>query len=190
MQRLHVDDLVGHVLDKDEWTVLDMPAIAESELTYEIHDGEYYTRQAGEVLHEAREDRRTLDVIKRQLGTSAFEAQYQQRPVPPGGILIKREWLQTYPKALPRGRYDLVVQSWDTASSVSETSDYSVCITFGISKQTAHILEVLRVQLEYPELRRRVLREADRYRAWPCNACWLTSRPAGSTSCSSTKPTG
>jgi predicted phage terminase large subunit-like protein len=126
---------------------------------------EYYTRQAGEVLHEAREDRRTLDVIKRQLGTSTFEAQYQQQPVPPGGTLIKREWLQTYPKALPRERYDLVVQSWDTASSVSEASDYSVCITFGISKQTAHVLDVLRVQLEYPELRRRVLREEDRYQA-------------------------
>jgi predicted phage terminase large subunit-like protein len=165
MQRLHVDDLVGHVLDKDEWTILNMPAIAESELTYEIDDGGYYTRRAGEVLHEAREDRRTLDVIKGQLGTSIFEAQYQQRPVPPGGTLIKREWLQTYSRALPRERYDQVVQSWDTASSISETSDYSVCITFGISKQTAHILDVLRVQLEYPELRRRLLREADRYGA-------------------------
>jgi predicted phage terminase large subunit-like protein len=163
MQRLHVDDLVGHVLDKDEWTVLEMPAIAERELTYEIRDGEHYTRQAGEVLHEAREDGRVLETIKRQLGTAAFEAQYQQRPVPPGGALIKREWLQTYPKALPLERYDLVVQSWDTASSVSEASDYSVCITFGIREQTAHVLDVLRVQLEYPALRQRVLDEADRY---------------------------
>ena len=165
MQRLHVDDLVGHVLDKDDWTVLSLPAIAEQRQRYKIGARRCYTRQAGEVLHEAREDRRTLDVIKRQLGTSTFEAQYQQRPVPPGGTLIKREWLQTYPNALPRGGYDLVVQSWDTASSVSEASDYSVCITFGISKQTAHVVDVLRVQLEYPELRRRVLREAHRYRA-------------------------
>ena len=165
MQRLHVDDLVGHVLDKDEWAVLDMPAIAESELTYEIDDGEYYTRQAGEVLHEAREDRRTLDVIKRQLGSTSFEAQYQQQPVPPGGTLIKREWLQTYPKALPLGGYDLVVQSWDTASSVSPSSDYSAGITFGVKGQTAHVLEVSRVRLEYPDLRRRVLDEATRHRA-------------------------
>lgn len=75
--------------------------------------------------------------------------------------------MQTYPKALPLERYDLVVQSWDTASSVSEASDYSVCITFGIRKQTADILDVLRVQLDYPELRRRVLRQADRYGANP-----------------------
>ena len=102
-------------------------------------------------------------VIKRQLGTPAFEAQYQQRPVPPGGTLIKREWLQTYPEALPVEDYDLVVQSWDTASSISERCDYSVCITFGIRRQVAHVLDVQRVRLEYPELRRRVLREADRY---------------------------
>jgi predicted phage terminase large subunit-like protein len=163
MQRLHVDDLVGHVRDKDDWTVLDMPAIADCALPYEMRDGEYYTREPREVLHEAREDARTLEVIKRQLGTPAFEAQYQQRPVPPGGTLIKREWLQTYPKALPLEDYDLVVQSWDTASSISETSDYSVCITCGIKGRVAHVLDVVRVQLEYPELRRRVLHEADRY---------------------------
>lgn len=164
MQRLHVDDLVGHVLEKgEEWTVLNMPAIAEREETYEIRDGEHYTRQPGELLHEAGENAHRLEIIKRQLGTPAFEAQYQQRPVPPGGTLIKREWLQTYPEALPVEDYDLVVQSWDTASSISERCDYSVCITFGIRRQVAHVLDVQRVRLEYPELRRRVLREADRY---------------------------
>jgi predicted phage terminase large subunit-like protein len=165
MQRLHVDDLVGHVLDKDDWTVLEMPAIAERKLTYEIGNGEHYTRRAGEVLHAAREDRRTLETIKRQLGTPAFEAQYQQRPVPLGGALIKPEWLHSYQKPLPLEDYDRVVQSWDVASTVSATSDYSVGITFGIRKQTVDVLDVLRVQLEFPELRRRVLHEADRYEA-------------------------
>jgi hypothetical protein len=87
MQRLHVDDLVGHVRDKDDWTLLNMPAIAEQELTYEIRHGEHYTRRAGEVLHGAREDLRTLKVIKHQLSTAAFDAQHQQRPVPPGTTL-------------------------------------------------------------------------------------------------------
>src|SRR5829696_8123380 len=32
MQRLHVDDLVGHVLEQSGWTVVNLPAIAESEL--------------------------------------------------------------------------------------------------------------------------------------------------------------
>ena len=29
-QRLHEDDLVGHVLQKEKWTHLDLPAIPES----------------------------------------------------------------------------------------------------------------------------------------------------------------
>ena len=132
MQRLHVDDLVGHVLAKDDWTVLSLPAIADQEQSYEIADGEFYTRRAGEVLHPAREDAEVLAIIKRQLGTPAFEAQYQQRPVPLGGALIKREWLQSYSERLPLDQYDAVVQSWDVASTVSEMSDYSVGITFGI----------------------------------------------------------
>jgi hypothetical protein len=31
MQRLHQDDLVGHVLSRDDWTVLSFPAIAEED---------------------------------------------------------------------------------------------------------------------------------------------------------------
>ena len=34
-QRLHLDDLVGHVLDKDDWTVLNLPAIADQQQRYE-----------------------------------------------------------------------------------------------------------------------------------------------------------
>jgi len=34
MQRLHEDDLVGHVLAQEEWEVLRFPAIAETE---EVH---------------------------------------------------------------------------------------------------------------------------------------------------------
>lgn len=165
MQRLHLNDLVGHVLEKEDWVHLDIPAIAEEERTYEIGKERVYVRPAGEVLHEARESRETLDVIKRQLGTYLFEAQYQQRPFPPAGNLIKREWLQTYKAPLPRTEYDQVVQSWDTASTVSDSSDYSVNITFGVKNNTAHILDVVRVRLEYPDLRRRVLREAERFKA-------------------------
>ena len=165
MQRLHMDDLTGHVLDKDDWTVLDIPAMAEDRRVYEIGPDRTYEREPGDILNEGRESRKTLDQIKRSLGSSAFEAQYQQRPVPPGGNLIKREWLQTYDQRRPLEDYHLVVQSWDTASSISQSADYSVCMTWGVFNNTAHLLEVIRVQLEYPDLRRKVLRQADRWAA-------------------------
>ena len=36
MQRLHEDDLVGHVLAQEEWEVLSFPAIAEADATHDI----------------------------------------------------------------------------------------------------------------------------------------------------------
>ena len=165
MQRLHVDDLVGHVLDMEDWVVLDIPAIATEERTYEIGPDRFHTCEIDELLQEAREDRRVLEATRKRLGSIAFEAQYQQNPQPPGGNLIKREWLQTYDQARPLSEYDVIVQSWDTASTAGERSDYSVCISFGIVNDTADILDVVRVQLDYPRLRRRVLAEHERFDA-------------------------
>ena len=38
MQRLHEDDLVGHVLQKDNWKVLRFPAIAIEDEQYDIQN--------------------------------------------------------------------------------------------------------------------------------------------------------
>ena len=48
---------------------------------------------------------------------------------------------------------------------MSTTSDYSVGITVGVVGGQAHVLDVVRVRLEYPDLRRRILREAARFKA-------------------------
>ena len=53
MQRLHQDDLVGHVLEQETWDVLSFPAIAEEDEEHRIDSligSRIYTRRAGEVL--------------------------------------------------------------------------------------------------------------------------------------------
>ena len=45
MQRLHVDDLVGHVLQREDWTVLNLPAIAPERQEVTIGDGEIQERK-------------------------------------------------------------------------------------------------------------------------------------------------
>src|ERR1700757_2068752 len=58
MQRLHEDDLVGHVLGQEPWEVLSFPAIAEADEGHEIETiwgPRHYTRRRGEALHPARE---------------------------------------------------------------------------------------------------------------------------------------
>jgi hypothetical protein len=48
--------------------------------------GREHLRRAGEVLHPDREPPSVLEEIRRAMGSLEFSAQYQQRPVPAGGI--------------------------------------------------------------------------------------------------------
>jgi predicted phage terminase large subunit-like protein len=161
MQRLHVDDLVGHVLDKDEmWTHLDLPAIAEEDEAIPLGDGRIHRRKAGEVLHPEREPREVLEELKAAMGSQAFSAQYQQAPIPAGGALIQGDWFRTYVRAPERAPRERVVQSWDTASKAGTTNDYSVCTTWLMRGKDYYLLDVLRMRLEFPDLRRKILSHA------------------------------
>lgn len=166
MQRLHTDDLVGHVLDKDEnWFHLNLPAIAEEDEEIAIGNGLVHQRKAGELLHPEREPKTALDDLKANMGSHVFSAQYQQAPIPPGGALIKRDWLRTYAHAPKRAPGDRVIQSWDTATKAGPTNDYSVCTTWLMRGVDYYLLDVLRRRLEYPDLKRAVIDHAAKHHA-------------------------
>ena len=168
MQRLHLDDMVGHVLAKEHWEVINLPALASEDehWTYATLLGDAkYQRLAGEALHPAREPVETLEQIRGALGTYSFSAQYLQAPVPIGGGMVKLDWLLTYdPEELPSS-YSAVVQSWDTAVKETELSDYSVCTTWGVRDKTFYLLHVLRKRMAYPELKRAVVSQAEHWKA-------------------------
>lgn len=114
MQRLHEDDLAGHLLQARGWHHLDLPAIAVEDSDIAIGSNRVFRRRAGDLLHPRRESKSVLERIKAEIGSLQFSAQYQQRPVPLEGNLIKRDWLRWYVQ-LPGAGADYVVQSWDTA---------------------------------------------------------------------------
>src|SRR5215469_2507438 len=93
MQRVHQDDLAGYLQEQGGFEVLNLPAIAQRDETYELGDGRLYTRRKGELLHPEHEPAHVLAELKHQMGPIAFSAQYQQSPIPPGGRIIKRKWL-------------------------------------------------------------------------------------------------
>jgi len=64
-----------------------------------------------------------------------FSAQYQQRPVPLEGNLVKREWFRFYDQPPQPSPGDLVVQSWDIAIMTGAANDYSVCTTWRRSRR-------------------------------------------------------
>lgn len=43
-----------------------------------------------------RQDLAELEELRREMGERDFEAQYNQRPLPPGGAIFKADWLQRY----------------------------------------------------------------------------------------------
>jgi hypothetical protein len=51
MQRVHLNDLSGYLMETGEWTVLSLPAIAEQDETIAIGDNEFHVHRAGEALH-------------------------------------------------------------------------------------------------------------------------------------------
>jgi predicted phage terminase large subunit-like protein len=158
MQRLHEDDLVGHVLEQESWEVVRFAAIAEED---EVHEFDTFfgttriARQAGEVLHPEREPLETVQRIRSTLGEYNFAGQYQQTPAPLGGGMVKQAWFKTYGAGELQG-LKRVVQSWDTANKATELADYSVCTTWGIKDKHVYLIDVLRKRLDYPDLKRAV----------------------------------
>jgi predicted phage terminase large subunit-like protein len=168
MQRLHEDDLVGHVLGQEEWEVVRFPAIAEADEVHKIETiwgPRSFTRRQGDALHPEREPLDTLDRIRRTLGEYNFAGQYQQTPAPLGGGMVKAEWFKRYaPNNRPES-FERIIQSWDTANKATELSDFSVCTTWGVRGKDLFLLNVLRKRLEYPALKRAVREQHSQFDA-------------------------
>ncbi|TDR85287.1 phage terminase large subunit [Enterovirga rhinocerotis] len=167
MQRLHEDDLTGRVLEREGWTCLRFPAIAEADEMFEVatlRGPQTFRRRVGEALDPVREPLSVLETIRQTIGDYNFAGQYQQSPVPASGGMVKRAWFRTYrPAELPQ--YLEIVQSWDTASKVGELNDYSVCTTWGIAGNKAYLIHVHRARHEYPSLKRAVREQQQIHRA-------------------------
>jgi predicted phage terminase large subunit-like protein len=165
MQRLHEEDLVGHVLAQEDWEVVRFAALAEDDEKVEcdtflgplrVH------RRRGEALDPEREPAALLDRIRRTIGEYNFAGQYQQMPAPLGGGLVKAQWFRRY-RADELPPFERIVQSWDTASKASELADFSVCTSWGIAQGHLYLIDVLRARLEYPELKRAVREQFERF---------------------------
>jgi hypothetical protein len=94
MQRLHEDDLVGHVLEQEYWDHVRLPAIAEAEETHFIETPlctRTVRRHIGEPLHPEREPLAVLEHLRRTIGEYNFAGQYQQQPAP----LAQQFWSTT-----------------------------------------------------------------------------------------------
>jgi predicted phage terminase large subunit-like protein len=167
MQRLHEDDLVGHVLEQGGWDLLRLPAIADEDEIHVVRTPlrtRTIKRMAGEALHPEREPLALLHHLRQTIGEYNFAGQYQQQPAPLGGGMVKKEWFRFYVPGEQPARFEAIFQSWDTANKCTELSDYSVCTTWGRKGKKLYLLDVFRERLDYPDLKRMVRDKANQYR--------------------------
>jgi predicted phage terminase large subunit-like protein len=166
MQRLHVEDLAGYILEADPvgWNRLDLPAIADGPQAIPISDRDIHRRNTGDLLHPEREPRDVLERLKASMGSGSFSAQYLQQPVPEMGNLIKRDWFKFYERIPDHTTRSRLVQSWDTANKPEHCNDPSVCTTWLESEDRYYLIDVARHRVDYPCLRRLVVTLRDRFR--------------------------
>lgn len=130
MQRLHEDDLVGHVLAKEDgWVHLNLPMEWDPALDtrtwvegWSADPEEPFFEDPrvdeGELLWPERFPADVVEDLKTSLGPFASSAQLQQAPTPRGGGIIDRLWWQVWPaEGFEASRFppcSLIVGSVDT----------------------------------------------------------------------------
>lgn len=164
-QRLHQEDLPGQLLAAGGWEHLDLPLVEWMDRTFEMAPGLMAEREAGTYLHEERIDEEQIARLRNEMGERDFEAQYNQRPLPPGGALFKAEWLKRYDERPKVHEMKGIFQSWDTAYETDGHNDYSVCSTWALSGKRYFLLDIYRAKLEFPDLEKAVYDQRKRWKA-------------------------
>lgn len=156
-QRLHAEDLPGHLLEVGGWEALILPAINPTTRIYDIVPGGKKCQfSAGRVLQPTRHDLDDLAQLKKEMGELDFEAQFNQCPLPPGGATFKEQWIKRYEKPPKPSMVEAVIQSWDTAYEGDEENSWSVCTTWAKCGTDYYLLDVWRGRPGFPDLVKQV----------------------------------
>jgi predicted phage terminase large subunit-like protein len=163
MQRLHANDLSGILIERG-WPNIVLPAIATEDADYETEEGQFYHRPKGEVLQPARDRLDHIQGLERSVGSRVFQAQYQQDPVPPEGNIFKVAWIKRYPISPLPNPSAQIVMSWDTASKIGDSNDYSVGTVWASIGPNYYLLDVVRGRWKFPGLLRTIIHTAATHR--------------------------
>ena len=150
----------------DQWEVLELPAIFEY----------------GEPCWPEFWKKEELESVKASIPAYQWNAQYQQNPTSETLAILKREWWNVWEKdTVPNLQY--VIQSYDTAFSKRETSDYSAITTWGVFYPeeiggAAHLilLDAKKGRWDFPELKQIAL---DHYKFWEPETVIIEAKASG-----------
>ena len=158
-QRLHRDDLCGHLISQGGWTVLALPLLATESLRYSVGET-IWNRNEGDVLDPDRYPPDWIE-IKARVQPSLFAAQLQQQPFLTESQILKREWIRTYQDRPPLEAHRVTL-SIDCAASRKTGSSYTCILAWASDGADHYLLEVVRDRLLFPSIVNRVVELVDR----------------------------
>ena len=150
----------------DQWEVVELPAIFE--------DGspcwpEFWSLD-------------DLTAVRASIPPSKWNAQYQQNPTGEENAIIPREWWKRWEqKNVPN--LEFVIQSYDTAFTKRETSDFSAITTWGVfypeeagGPPALILLDSQKDRWDFPELKEVAL---DQYKYWEPDTVIIEAKATG-----------
>lgn len=155
MQRLHEQDLTGHLIDQQDadvqWVHLEIPMEYEPDREVKPNPiGWVDARSAkGELLWPELFPEKRVKRSKKTLGIYQAAAQLQQRPTPAGGAIIRKDWWR-YWTVLPPV-FDEIIQSWDMTFLKSDDASYVVGQMWGRLRAEFYLLWQVRDRVEFPD---------------------------------------
>lgn len=165
-QRLHAEDLPGHLIAAGGWEELIIPAVNPTEQRYDIVAGGWKAIfRAGRILQPSRHNGEDLEQLRKSMGEHNFEAQYNQRPLPPGGFIFMNSCIRRYTEAPGPAHKQVIIQSWDTAYQGDENNSWTVCTTWAKCADGYYLLDVWRERPGFATLVKQVKKQKEKWKA-------------------------
>lgn len=150
---------------KYRFEIINLPAICE--------DGDdVLGRAVGEPLWEELFDLPALENLKADMTSASWNSLYQGTPIDAEGGAVSAEWFQRYSKPPSTGDKETAnevrrtVVSVDAANTAKERSDFTVITVWQEDfKKNHYLIDVIRKQMEFPEMGAEIARVCRRYSA-------------------------
>lgn len=186
MTRWHEDDLAGRLLeqDADQWTVLRLPALAETQderdenaarLGLPVGQLDLLGRQPGAPLCPLRFSADALEEIRQDVGSYVWFAEYQGSPRAMEGNRFKRGWFEILRE--PPARFSKLIRYWDKGGTAGSGA-YTAGVLMGVVGGLYYVLDVVRGQWSSGERETTIKQTAQVDKAkWGNVQTWIEQEP-------------
>ena len=153
MQRLAVNDPTGHLLGQKNKSLGIRHICLPSEVSDNVAPSYLKENYVDGLLDNNRLSHSAIDELRIKLGASGYAGQCMQMPVPDGGLIWKKWFMEIDDDAIPS--IDAMVgvgTDWDTALTKSDDNAGSAYVTAGVIDGKIFIIDAGAVYFEFPQL--------------------------------------